>query len=239
MSDLPAVAVLAGGTASRLRPLSETVPKAMVRIAGEPFVAHQLRLLAGQGFDRVVLCIGHLGGQIEDFVGDGRRFGVTVRYSRDPGDHLLGTGGALRHALPVLDEAFMILYGDSYLLAPLRPPAERFVRATLRGMMTVYRNDNLWDRSNVVFRDGRILAYSKEKHTPDMTHIDYGWGGLRRTTLERFVDGSRFDLEEVYRELLEEDRLLGCEVFERFYEIGSPEGLAETERRLGAERRRA
>ena len=236
MSALPPVAILAGGTATRLRPVTETMPKAMVPVAGEPFIAHQLRLLAGQGFERVVLCIGYLGGQIESYVADGRRFGVAVRYAREPGERLLGTGGALRQALPLLDDAFMVLYGDSYLLAPLRAPAERFQRSAFEGMMTVYRNDDLWDRSNIVFRDGRIVAYSREDRTPAMAHIDYGWGGLRRRALERFPEGSRFDLAEVYRALLAEGRLLGCEVFERFYEIGSPAGLAETERRFDAER---
>jgi len=226
-TTLPTVAILAGGLARRLRPISETIPKSLVEVAGEPFIAHQLRLLKRQGFDRVVLCIGYLGEQIEAFVGNGHAYGLDVAYSREEEDCLLGTGGALRNALPLCGECLSILYGDSYLIAPLVPPLERFLQSGLRGMMTVFRNDGRWDASNVVFRDGHILEYSKSARHSGMQHIDYGFCALRREALERYEPGSVFDLADVFRDLLASDELLGVEVFERFYEMGSPAGLAE------------
>ncbi len=225
---LPTIAVLAGGLAKRLRPLSESLPKAMIEVAGEPFIAHQLRLLRREGAAEVVLCLGHLGEQVEAFVGDGSRFGLEVRCAYD-GERLLGTGGALRKALPLLGPHFMILYGDSYLDLAYAPVEEAFVASGLDGLMTVYRNEGRWDASNVVFGEGRILFYSKEAKRPDMHHIDYGLGLLKAEVLQRYAEGQNFDLAEVYAALVEAGRLAGFEVRQRFYEIGSPAGLAETD----------
>ena len=113
MNMLP-VAILAGGLATRLGPLTQRLPKALLPVAGRPFIHWQLALLAQQGVTQVVLCAGHLGEQIQATVGDGSGFGMTVRYSFD-GAVLLGTGGALKRALPMLGAAFFVLYGDSYL----------------------------------------------------------------------------------------------------------------------------
>ena len=108
------VAILAGGLATRLRPITEKIPKSLVDVAGEPFIVRQLDYLFRQRVRDVVLCIGYLGEMIEAVVGDGSRFGLRVSYSID-GPILLGTGGALRRAAPLLGEAFFVLYGDSYL----------------------------------------------------------------------------------------------------------------------------
>lgn len=233
------VAILSGGVASRMRPLTDATPKAMLPVAGEPFIAHQLRMLARQGFDQVVLCVGYLGKRIEAYVGNGEPFGLQVRYSYESEDRLLWTGGALRHALSQLGDVFFILYGDSYLTAPLRPAAERFLASDAAGMMTVYHNTDRWDASNVLFRDGRIVGYSKERRSAEMRHIDYGFGGLRRAALDGYPEDVRLDLSEVFRALLARGQLLGCEVFQRFYEIGSPAGLAETEQYLTSHRGQA
>jgi NDP-sugar pyrophosphorylase family protein len=230
IADVPA-AVLAGGLATRLRPITHTLPKAMVEVAGRPFIDHQLALLARHGVRRVVLCLGYLGEQVERHVGDGGRFGLGVAYSHD-GDRLLGTGGALRRALPLLGETFWVLYGDSYMDIDYRAVLDHFLGRDLLGLMTVLRNADQWDRSNAVFRDGRLLCYDKRCKSPDMTHIDYGVSLLRKSAVERLPVEQPADLAELYHSLVSEGTMDGYEVTERFYEIGSPQGLAETDRYL-------
>jgi NDP-sugar pyrophosphorylase family protein len=230
------VAILAGGLATRLRPVTSVVPKAMVEVAGKPFVAHQLELLRSRGVRRVVLCLGHLGEQVEAFVGGGSAFGLEIACSYD-GDRLLGTGGALRRALPALGDGFLVLYGDSYLDCDYADVARTFVEAGTLGLMTVFRNEGRWDASNVLFRDGRILRYSKRDRSPEMEHIDYGLGALRAAAFEPYAEGAPLDLATVYEDLLGRGQLAGYEVARRFYEIGSPEGLEETRRLLSARER--
>src|SRR5262249_25583338 len=160
-------AILAGGLATRLRPLTEKVPKVLLPVAGKPFLAHQLELLRRQGVTRVVLCLGYLGEMVQkDFV-DGSEYGIQLEYSFD-GPTLLGTGGALRQALPKLSERFFVLYGDSYLTVPFAPVAEQFEKSGRLGLMTVFLNEGLYDTSNVVFRDGRIVIYDKKARSPEM-----------------------------------------------------------------------
>jgi NDP-sugar pyrophosphorylase family protein len=223
------VAVLAGGLATRLRPVTETIPKALVDVAGRPFVEHQLDWLQGQGIERVVFSVAYRGEMIRDVVGDGGRWGLSIEYVFD-GDRLRGTGGAIRRALPSLGAVFMILYGDSYVRCDLRALERAYFAAGCSGMMTVFRNDDRWDRSNVLFGDGRVLRYDKLNRTPDMHHIDYGVGVLSARALEPFSSDEAFDLAAVYQRLLASEDLAAFEVSERFYEIGSPEGLEETRR---------
>jgi NDP-sugar pyrophosphorylase family protein len=230
MASVPA-AVLAGGLATRLRPITRTVPKALVEVAGKPFLDHQLTLLRDRGFRRVVLCVGHLGDQIESFVGDGLRWGLDIRVSPD-GDRLLGTGGALRRAVPLLGEAFWVLYGDSYLDIDYAAVLGDFRARGCDALMTVLRNDNRWDRSNVVFQDGRLVCYNKRVTTPEMTHIDYGATLLRRETVTSRSPEQAWDLADLYHDLAAAGRMAGHEVTQRFYEIGSPAGLAEADERL-------
>jgi len=225
------VAVLAGGVASRLRPLTETTPKSLVEVAGTPFIVHQLNLLRREGVTRVVLCVGHRGEKIREFVGDGANFGLQVAYSFD-GDRLLGTGGALRHALPLLGEAFFVLYGDSYLDVALQPIELAFRRHGLPALMTVFRNDGRWDTSNVVYDGVRIIYHDKRARRSDTRYIDYGLGVLTAGALAGENAEQPFDLGEVYSGLAARDMLAGYEVFQRFYEIGTPAGLAETDRYL-------
>ena len=166
-----ACANLCGGLATRLRPVTEDVPKSMISIAGRPFVAHQLDLLRSRGVAQVVLCTGHLGDQIRAYVGDGSRFDLDVLYSPD-GDQPLGTAGAIRKALPLLGESFFVLYGDSYLPCDMRAVAGAFHAARLPALMTVYKNSGKYDSSNVVLRDGRVSCYDKESRSPEMCYID-------------------------------------------------------------------
>ncbi len=221
------VAILAGGLATRLHPITETIPKALVDVAGKPFVVRQLDYLSRQGITRVVLCISYRGEQVEAVVGDGSAFGLEVHYSWD-GPHLLGTGGALRQALPLLGEQFFVFYGDSYLPIDFRAVERAFLESGKPALMTVLRNENLWDKSNVLFREGRIAEYNKRAPTSAMTHIDYGLGVLSATTLRDAPAHEPFDLADVYHKLSVQGSLAGHEVFERFYEIGSHKGLEET-----------
>ncbi len=225
------VAILAGGLATRLRPVTDSVPKALLPVAGRPFIAWQLELLARQGITHVVLCLGFLGRQIQAVVEDGMGFGVKIRYAYD-GDTLLGTGGALRHALPLLGDSFFVLYGDSYLTCSFAQVQAAYYVAEAPALMTIVRNEDRWDKSNVRYRDGRIVEYNKRSPTGDMAHIDYGLGVLSARTLRERPDGTCFDLADLYHELALRGELAGLEVGERFYEIGSPAGLDDTERYL-------
>lgn len=226
-TESPPLALLAGGLAKRLRPITETIPKAMVEVAGEPFIAHQLRLLKREGISHVVICAGYLGEQIQDFVKDGARFGLTVEYSFD-GDELLGTGGALKKAFPRLDEYFWVMYGDTYLDISFPPILGYFNNQNASGLMTVLKNKNQWDKSNVLLENYRIVNYNKAAPTPAMHHIDYGLGLLKKSAFSPWKDQRVFDLADVYQGLVEAGDLLGFEVDRRFYEIGTSEGLEQT-----------
>jgi NDP-sugar pyrophosphorylase family protein len=225
------VAILAGGLATRLRPMTEKIPKSLVRVGDQPFLAHQLRLLRSSGIRRVVLCVGYRGEMIEHEFGDGRNVGMELSYSFD-GPSLLGTGGALKKALPLLGNHFLVLYGDSYLPIDYGVPARAFEESGKLGLMTVFRNEGRWDTSNVWFRDGAIKSYSKKEPRTEMQHIDYGLGVLNSSVLARWPGGTRFDLADVYRDLAEREELAGLEVEQRFYEVGSAEGLAELDAML-------
>ena len=225
------VAILAGGLATRLGPLTQRVPKALLPVAGRPFIHWQLALLAQQGVTEVVLCVGHLGEQIEATVGNGSGFGMTVRYSCD-GAVLLGTGGALKHALPMLGEAFFVLYGDSYLRCSFPAVQAAYEASAAAGLMTVFRNENRWETSNVLFRDGRVVQYDKRSPRPDMRHVDYGLSILSTQALQRGPAACAFDLADVYHELAMQGELAALAINERFYEIGSLGGIKATERYL-------
>jgi NDP-sugar pyrophosphorylase family protein len=229
-TDLP-VAILAGGLATRLKPITEKIPKILVDVAGEPFFSHQLRLLRQAGLRRIVLCVGYLGEQIVERYGDGGQWGVAIEYSFD-GPRLLGTGGALIRALPKLGEAFYVLYGDSYLPIDYLAVARAVLASGRQGRMTVYRNEELYDASNVWFEDGRIRVYDKKAKLPQMKHIDYGLGMFRPGAFAGFPRDEVVDLQAVQKDLLHRGELFGYEIAERFYEIGSHQGLAELNHRL-------
>jgi NDP-sugar pyrophosphorylase family protein len=240
LNPLPTVAILAGGLATRLRPMTETVPKSLLDVNGEPFAVHQLRLLQSKGIRRVVFCVGHLGELIQQTIGNGSAIGLQVDYSFD-GPALLGTAGAVRNALPKLGDSFFVMYGDSYLPCDYAAIARQFQPAGVLGMMTVFRNDGKWDTSNVEYEaggveGGRILAYSKTDRTPRMQYIDYGLGVFHTEAFQGLPVGKASDLAQLYEALLQRKQLAAFEVRERFYEIGSPAGLQETAEFLAARR---
>lgn len=222
------VAILAGGLATRLRPLTEKIPKALIEVAGQPFILRQLSYLRGQGVTRVVLCTGYLGEQIESIVGDGKPLGVDVSYSPD-GPVLLGTGGALRKALPLLGKQFFVLYGDSFLPCDFRKVQAAYESGAKPALMTVLKNENRWDKSNVLFQEGKLIEYNKSFPRTEMEHIDYGLGILSAEELMEYPPGESLDLADVYHRLSLKGLLMGFEVNQRFYEIGSHSGLRETE----------
>jgi N-acetyl-alpha-D-muramate 1-phosphate uridylyltransferase len=228
------VAILAGGLATRLRPLTDRVPKSLLAIAGRPFIFHQLELLKNQGVDRVVLCVGHLGDQIKAAVGNGRDLGLSIQYSFDgnelpgTGDGLLGTGGAIKKALPLLGDHFFVLNGDSYLTCSFAMIQAAYDAAGRPALMTVLRNDNRWDRSNVLFRNGEVIEYDKTSQRSDLSHIDYGLSVLSRVALATRGEAGIIDLADIFRELANQGQLAAIEVAERFYEVGSTQGITET-----------
>ncbi|MBK9226513.1 MAG: NTP transferase domain-containing protein [Ignavibacteria bacterium] len=223
--------LLAGGKATRLRPVTETIPKSMLEVAGKPFIAHQLELVRKNAIEKVLVCASFLGEQIKNYLGDGSRFGMSVEYSFD-GDELLGTGGAIKKAMNMLDEQFYVMYGDSYLNTDFELINEYFFAQSKPALMTVYLNEGKWDNSNVLFEKGNLLKYDKVNRTSDMKHIDYGLGILPKQAFEEYNNKTVFDLSEVYGKLLKKDLLAGYEVKERFYEIGSFTGLEETDKFL-------
>ena len=223
--------ILAGGLATRLRPVTETIPKSLIEINGEPFIAHQLRLMRAQGIERVVICAGYLGDRIEEYVRDGRAFGIRAEFSYDF-PTLLGTAGAIKKALPLLGDVFFTLYGDSYLPCDYAEVQRAFELSDRQALMTVFHNDGRWDRSNVEFDQGRIMRYDKLQQSPGMRWIDYGLGVFRRTAFDGVPADKTWDLALLYQDLLMRSELAGFEIRERFYEIGSFDGIEQMRRFL-------
>lgn len=221
------VAILAGGMATRLRPLTNRIPKVLLDVAGKPFAVRQIELLRQHGFKEIVFCLGYLGEQVRASLGDGSHWGVNLNYVFD-GARPLGTGGALQKALPFLGEAFAVLYGDSYLECDYEAVVHAFELSGRQALMTVFRNAGQWDHSNVFFQRGCIQRYDKQFVSLEMQHIDYGLGVLRSSVLKAYPTDKSLDLAQVYQNLLARNELAGFEVEQRFYEIGSPAGLEET-----------
>ncbi len=230
--------ILAGGLGTRMRPFTAAIPKALISVNGQPFVDHQLRWLANHGIDDVVLSIGHRGHQIREHVRGGERFRLRVRYV-DEGEKLRGTAGALRLALDegALDEAFLLTYGDSYLPVDFGAFSRAFERSAASAMLAVFRNEGRWDRSNVIVSGNRVALYDKRRQDPAaaarMEYIDYGLSAFRRSVIaERVAPGATADLADLMHALSMQGGLAAYEIATRFYEVGSPGGLADLERFL-------
>jgi MurNAc alpha-1-phosphate uridylyltransferase len=226
------LAILAGGYATRLGTLTKELPKCLIEINGRPFVDWQLDLLQNHGYSEFVFCVSYKSNLVQEYLGDGSNRGVSIQYSLD-GETQLGTGGAILNALPKLGKAFGIIYGDSYLPINYRLVEQEFLKIKSNGLMTVYRNENQFDVSNVEFLDGKLLDYQKGVINKNMNHIDYGMTYFRQEAFRPWTDQSTFDLSVVCHQLAKEGQLDGYEVFERFYEIGSVQGIEELSLHLG------
>jgi NDP-sugar pyrophosphorylase family protein len=221
--------ILAGGLGTRLRPLTERMPKCMVPADGKPFLEHQLRLLASRGVRDIVLCLGYLGERVLEYFGNGHRFGVNLAYAWER-DGLLGTAGAIRNAEALLAPEFFVAYGDSYLLLDYRAIMTRFRRSDALGMMVVYHNEDKLVRSDVVMRDGHVVAFDKTARLPGMVYVNEGLSVLRRRSLKLIPPGLPFSQEQFFQMLARRRQLLAYETEQRFYEIGSFQGLEEFRR---------
>lgn len=222
------VVILAGGLGTRLKSVAPDLPKALVPVAGRPFIEHQFALLRSQGIRDVVLCIGMMGDMIERHVGDGNAFGMSIRYSREDPMRLLGTGGALLNAWPLLPHEFFVMYGDSYLPVDFHAVADAFRSRQPPALMCVFRNAGRWDASNTEIADGWVTFYSKRARSGEANYIDYGLSMYQRDTLAPYRTWPMpLDLAAIQEDLVRQKKLAAFEVFERFYEIGKPEGLRE------------
>jgi len=220
--------ILAGGLATRLRPLTENIPKAMVLVEGKPFIEYQIRLLKEFGITDIVLCIGHKGEMIKDYFKDGRNLGVDITYSHE--ETQLGTGGAIRNALDVLNDFFIVLYGDAYLNVNYRKIIEFREQDKSEALLVVFRNEGNLDTSNVLFKDKKFVLYDKDNPTKDMKYIDYGMSILSKKIIAEYIPSDTvYDLADCYNQLSKNNQLVGYEVKQRFYEIGSFSGLDEFE----------
>ncbi len=230
MASDTTLVILAGGMATRLYPVTLEIPKSLIDINGIPFIQHQINLIKSRGISNVVLCLGKFAKPIEDYLGDGSANSLNIKYSYD-GDTLLGTGGALKNAFPLLTDPFMILYGDSYLNIEYIDIMDYFNNFDKLGLMTVLKNENKWDKSNIVFKDGKILKYDKTEDA-EFEYIDYGFSILRKDAFAPYLTVDKFDLKDVFKDLISKNEMLGYEVYNRFYEIGSFKGIEETKEYL-------
>jgi len=219
------VVILAGGLATRLGELSRNRPKSMTLVYGKPFLEYQIELLKKGGVKDVVLCVGHMRGQIMTHSGDGSKYGVNIRYSCE--DRLLGTAGALKNAVVLLDDVFYTIYGDSYLSLDFASTMRYFLSQNKLALMTVYRNQNRYDRSNTAIAGNLVTKYTKQDRTQEMVYIDYGANIFRKEVLKMVPEGQPYPLEELFPRLIVKEELLAYEVTERFYEIGSPQGIKD------------
>jgi NDP-sugar pyrophosphorylase family protein len=219
------VAILAGGLAARLGDLARNRPKSLIEVAGKPFLEHQLEFLRKAGLTEVVLCIGHLGEQIRRRFGDGAEFGVNITYSVEK--EMLGSAGALKNAEALLEDVFYTMYGDSYLFLDFASTMSYFLSQNKLALMTVYRNQDRYDRSNTAIAGNLVTKYTKQDRTQDMVYIDYGANIFRKEALKMIPEDQFYPLEEFFPRLIVKEELLAFEVKERFYEIGSPQGIKD------------
>ena len=220
------IAILAGGFSSRLGSLTENIPKCLIEVNGRPFVDWQLDLLIKNGYLDFVFCVSYKSNLVKEYLGDGSTKSINIQYSLD-GETQLGTGGAIVKALPKLGKAFGVIYGDSYLPIDYSAAEQDFLNLKSNALMTIYKNQNQFDASNVEFLEGRLIDYQKGSDNKNMHHIDYGVTFFREEVFGPWMDQTSFDLSVVCHQLARNGQLDGFEVFERFYEIGSVQGIEE------------
>lgn len=223
------IVILCGGMGTRLYPITKNIPKALVKIAGKPFIIHQLDLLIKQNIKKVIICSGYLGEQIYSLLGDNYLNKISIKYSND-GDSLIGTGGAIMKSLHLIDsDNFIVMYGDSYLLCPILNIYEYYNSIDSKALMTIYKNKNKWDTSNCIFNNGLVTLYDKNNVSNEMSYIDYGLSILNKSIFLSYLKEDKLDLSLIFNKLSLSKLLNGFEVTQRFYEIGSFSGIKEAE----------
>ena len=221
--------ILAGGLATRLSRITDNVPKSMVPANGKPFLEYQIELLRKSGIKNIVLCIGHKGDLIKDYFRDGKKFNINITYSQE--EELLGTGGALRNAYNFLDDYFFVLYGDAYLNIDYLGVMNYLKKMQCSSLLTIYKNEGRFDKSNVEFIDHKFVVYDKQNPTEKMNYIDYGLSILSKRIIKKYIPNNTFyDLADCYNALSKKNQLIGYEAKNRFYEIGSISGLRDFEK---------
>jgi NDP-sugar pyrophosphorylase family protein len=225
------VAILTGGLATRLGNITKDCPKSMVRVEGRPFLEFQLDFLKKGGVEDIVLCTGHLGEQIEDYFGDGRQYGVSIRYSHE--DKPLGTAGALKKAEPLLEDTFFTIYGDSFVRLDFGHVMSFFNLQNKLALMTVYKNYNRFDKSNTEIDGNLVKRFSKKEKTSQTIYVEHGVNIFRKQAINMIPANEFYSLDDLFPRLIEQEELLAFEVNERFYEIGSLQGLNEFEYLVG------
>jgi len=215
---------MAGGLATRLRPLTEDTPKSLILIEGKPFLQYQIELLNRNGIKEIVLCLGYMGNKIEDYFGNGNRFGVKIKYSYE--DNLLGTGGALKLVEPHLDEHFFLIWGDSYVRLDYQEMYAFHIKndRKFEVTMAIFYNIRNYDKSNIAYEHGKIKKY--EKHSKDvLKYIDAGIMVINKELLERIPVSRVFQIEEIFSQLAKQEKIQPFLIKKRYYEIGSIKGL--------------
>ena len=220
------VVILAGGLANRLRPVTEKIPKSLVEIRGFPFIHYQLMYLKSQGITEVLICLGHMGEMIQEFLSK-KSYGLNISFSFD-GSIQLGTGGAIKNAFSMLKDKFFLTYGDSFLPIDYSKVYQASIEMNDYVVMTILRNNNAFDISNVRYISDNLIYYNKSFPEKNMKYIDYGLSVISKSMIKDFNVAGTFDLADFMCKISKEKKLIGFEVFDRFYEIGSHSGLAET-----------
>ena len=221
------VVILAGGYATRLRPLTEKIPKALVLVSGKPFIEWQISLLKSQGYKELIILTGFLGNQIKEYLGNGEKYGITINYCSD-GSTLLGTGGAIKNAIDLLPENFFIMYGDTYLPINFIEVEEAYFNKNKKALMTIFKNNNAFDKSNIIYENDKIIKYVINENLENLEYIDYGLSIFSKEVFLK-INTSKFELKTVFIDLISLEELGAYRVYKRFYEMGRVETLIETE----------
>lgn len=229
------VVILAGGMGTRIQSVAGNLPKALVPVANKPFVFHQLDLLREHGLKKILILAGYRSDMIKQALGDGSSTGFHIQIISENPDRLLGTGGALVNAIDHLDEAFMVMYGDSYLPVDYRQIIQWFQNQSRPAMMSVFHNAGQWDQSNVRVDGDRVAYYRKNAPAGSVDYIDYGLSIFRKDIIRRYQHAAMpLDMASIMYDLVDSRELAAYEVSQRFYEIGKPEGWAELDSLLKA-----
>lgn len=225
------IVVLTGGKATRLYPVTKDIPKSMIKINGVPFISHQINLFKKNNISDVVLCIGVFSDQIIDYVGDGSKLGVSVKYSVEHATELLGTLGALIKAHDLLSDIFFVTFGDSYLEIDYQRIYDEFIHSNKMGMMTVYKNNSKYVSNNTAIKNKLVTKYDKS-NSIEFEYVDYGISIFRKKVLDFFPREKNLDLTILNQKLIFMNELAAYEVYQKFYEIGTFEGIADLELHL-------